>query len=150
MNDEATARADRALGALLGLAVGDALGMPTQLLSRDAVVAGYGPVLAGFTPAPADHPIAAGLPAGTVTDDTEQAVLLARLLVDGGGRVDPAELARRLVAWEDAMRARGSLDLLGPSTKRALADLLAGADPDDVGRYGDTNGAAMRVTPVGV
>ena len=32
-----------------------------------------------------------------------------------------------LLAWEDDMRARGSLDLLGPSTKRALAALLAGA-----------------------
>ena len=150
MTDRTTARADRALGALVGLAVGDALGMPTQLLSRDAVVAAHGPVLAGFAPAPADHPIAAGLPAGSVTDDTEQAVLLARLLVDAGGHVDPTELARRLIAWEDAMRARGSLDLLGPSTRRALADLLAGADPDEAGRTGDTNGAAMRVTPVGV
>lgn len=147
---ERTAHADRAYGALLGLAIGDALGMPTQLLPRDAVVARYGPVLEDFAPAPADHPIAAGMPAGSVTDDTEQALLLGRLLVDGAGRVDPAELARRLVAWEDAMRARGSLDLLGPSTKRAVADLLAGADPDQTGRTGDTNGAAMRIAPVGI
>lgn len=145
-----TERGDRALGALLGLAVGDALGMPTQMLPRDDVVARYGPVLAGFEPAPADHPLAAGLPAGTVTDDTEQAMLLGRLLIDGGGTVDPAELARRLLAWEETVRERGSLDLLGPSTRRALADLLAGADPADTGRFGDTNGAAMRIAPVGV
>lgn len=145
-----TDREDRAWGALLGLAIGDALGMPTQMLPRDVVVARYGAVLGGFEPAPPDHPIAAGLPAGTVTDDTEQAVLLGRLLVDGRGTVDPAELARRLLAWEESMRARGSLDLLGPSTRRALADLLAGADPEDAGRFGDTNGAAMRITPVGV
>lgn len=144
------ARADRALGALLGLAVGDALGMPTQLLPRAVVVERYGPVLEGFAAAPADHPVAAGLPAGTVTDDTEQAVLLGRALVDGGGSIDPTELARRLVTWEDGVRARGSLDLLGPSTRRALAALLSGADPDDAGRFGDTNGAAMRIAPVGV
>lgn len=148
--DGRAARADRALGALLGLAVGDALGMPTQALPRAVVVERYGPVLAGFAPALADHPLAAGLPAGTVTDDTEQAVLLGRALVDGGGTIDPVELARRLLAWEDAVRARGSLDLLGPSTRRALAALLAGADPDDAGRSGDTNGAAMRIAPVGV
>ena len=48
------------------------------------------------------------------------------------------------------MRARGSLDLLGPSTRRALADLVAGGDIEMTGRYGDTNGAAMRITPVGI
>jgi ADP-ribosylglycohydrolase len=142
--------ADRALGALLGLAVGDALGMPTQLLSRADVVARYGPVLAGFEPAPPGHPIAAGLPAGGGTDDTEQAVILGEELVAGRGEVDGPRFAARLTAWEEEMRARGSLDLLGPSTRRALAALLDGADIATTGWYGDTNGAAMRIAPVGV
>ena len=64
--------------------------------------------------------------------------------------MDPAELARRLLAWEESMRARGSLDLLGPSTRRALAELLAGADVGQAGRLGVTNGAAMRIAPVGI
>jgi ADP-ribosylglycohydrolase len=140
----------RAAGALYGLAVGDALGMPTQSLPRERIVARYGPLLHGFEAAPPDQPLAAGMRAGSVTDDTEQAVLLARLLIEGGGRADPAELARRLLAWEDSVRARGSLDLLGPSTKRAIAALLAGEDVSEAGRFGVTNGAAMRITPVGV
>lgn len=140
----------RAAGALYGLAVGDALGMPTQSLPREQIVASYGALIDGFEPAPPDHPLAAGMPAGSVTDDTEQALLLARLLVEGGGRVDPAELARRLLAWEQSVRERGSLDLLGPSTRRAIAELLAGADIDLAGRLGATNGAAMRIAPVGV
>ena len=146
----ATTVEKRALGALLGLAIGDALGMPTQLLSREQIVANYGPVLAGFEPAPPGHPIAAGMLAGQVTDDTEQAVILAQVLIAGHGVIDARELAGRLVAWEADMRARGSLDLLGPSTRRALADLLAGGDIETTGRYGDTNGAAMRITPVGI
>src|ERR1700728_3534392 len=105
----------RAEGALFGVAIGDALGMPTQSLPRDAIVARYGPLLGSFEPAPPDHPLAAGRPAGSVTDDTEQALLLAGLLLEGGGRADPAELARRLLAWEEAMRVRGSPDLLRPS-----------------------------------
>jgi len=48
------------------------------------------------------------------------------------------------------MKAKGSLDLLGPSTKRAINALLAGGDPEEVGRRGDTNGAAMRITPVAI
>lgn len=140
----------RATGALHGLALGDALGMPTQMLSRPQITARYGPFLTGFQPADPDHPLAAGMPAGAVTDDTEQALLLAQLLLDGKGRVDPSELARRLVAWEDDMRARGSLDLLGPSTKRAVELVLAGTPVDEVGRYGTTNGAAMRIAPVGI
>jgi ADP-ribosylglycohydrolase len=140
----------RALGALYGLAIGDALGMPTQSLPRAEIVARYGPVVEALQPGPAGHPLAAGLPAGTVTDDTEQAVLLAGLVVDGAGEVDPAELARHLLAWQDTMRARGSLDLLGPSTKRALSAVAAGAGLDEAGRSGTTNGAAMRITPVGI
>jgi ADP-ribosylglycohydrolase len=143
-------RQDRARGALYGLAIGDALGMPTQLLSRPQIVERWGPLLTGFEAAPDDHPIAAGMPAGAVTDDTEQAVLLGRLLVAGGGRVDPDELAAALLGWERAMADRGSLDLLGPSTKRALMAVLAGIPPTETGRYGDTNGAAMRITPVGI
>jgi ADP-ribosylglycohydrolase len=90
------------------------------------------------------------MPAGAVTDDTEQAVLLGRLLVRGGGAVDPRELASALVSWEHAMAERGSLDLLGPSTKRAVAAVLAGTPPEEAGASGDTNGAAMRIAPVGI
>ncbi|HEY6276417.1 MAG TPA: ADP-ribosylglycohydrolase family protein, partial [Streptosporangiaceae bacterium] len=140
----------RALSALYGLAIGDALGMPTESCSRPDIVARYGRLLGGFEPGPADHPLAGGLPAGTVTDDTGQAVVLAGLIVDGHGDIDPAEFAERLLAWEGSMRARGALGLLGPSTKRALSALAAGGRIEDVGRSGTTNGAAMRITPVGV
>jgi ADP-ribosylglycohydrolase len=139
-----------ARGALYGLAIGDALGMPTQLLTRAEVTGRWGPRLSGFEPAPPGHPIADGMPAGSVTDDTEQAVLLARLLISGHGEIDPREWASALVDWERDMAARGSLDLLGPSTKRAVSALLAGASPQEAGLGGTTNGAAMRVTPVGI
>jgi ADP-ribosylglycohydrolase len=140
----------RARGALYGLAIGDALGMPTQLLSRPEIVARWGPLLTGFEPAAAEHPIAAGHPAGAITDDTEQAVLLGRLLVAGQGTIHPGDLAAALVAWEADMAARGSLDLLGPSTRRALAAVQAGTPPEEAGATGDTNGAAMRIAPVGI
>ena len=124
--------------------------MPTQMLSQAEIVRRWGPLLPGFEPAPPGHPIAANLPAGSVTDDTEQAALLARLLVKGHGTVDPHILAPALTEWERDMAERGSLDLLGPSTKRAVAAILAGTPPDQAGAAGATNGAAMRIAPVGI
>jgi ADP-ribosylglycohydrolase len=149
----------RARGALYGLAIGDALGMPTQSLPRAEITARLGALVSGFAAGPPGHPLAAGLPAGSVTDDTEQAAMLGWLIIETSARpgadlgapdIDAAEFARRLVAWEQSVRARGSLDLLGPSTKQAVAALLAGAPPAAAGRRGTTNGAAMRVAPVGI
>ncbi len=150
MTDGSKVELSRAEGAFYGLAIGDALGMPTQLLSRSRIRATWGPALSGFERAPDDHPIAAGMEAGRVTDDTEQAVLLAEHLLVGSGHVDAEEWARALLAWEADMTARGSLDLLGPSTRRAAAAVAAGASVEESGRSGDTNGAAMRIAPVGI
>ncbi|MEU1345067.1 ADP-ribosylglycohydrolase family protein [Streptomyces sp. NPDC005827] len=144
-----TDRLDRALGAFYGLALGDALGMPTQVMSRQDVVRVYG-AITGFASARPDNPVSAGMPAGSVTDDTEQAVLVGRLLVEGGGRIDPLRLADELLGWEREMKAKGSFDLLGPSTKAALDAVARGVPPREAGRNGTTNGAAMRVTPVGI
>ena len=148
-------RFSRAYGALAGLALGDALGMPTQAMSPAQIRAVYGRIT-GLVDGDASQPYAPGMPAGSVTDDTEQALLVASLLVRGrgssSGRValDAGEFAHALLAWEDSMIARGSLDLLGPSTKAALERVRAGEDPLSVGGAGTTNGAAMRVTPIGI
>lgn len=139
----------RALGALTGLALGDALGMPTQSMSKDDIRSAYGQIT-GLRDAIADQPIAPAMAAGHVTDDTEQALLLADQLINGDGHVDPLSLAADLLRWEDSMRARGSHDLLGPSTKLALEQLRNGAKLGSTGTTGTTNGAAMRVTPVGI
>jgi ADP-ribosylglycohydrolase len=120
------------------------------MLSRAEIRARWGELLTGFEAAPPGHPIAAGMPAGTVTDDTEQAVLLGRLLVSGHGIIDPNEFASALVSWERDMAGRGSEDLLGPSTKRAVAAVLAGTPLEEAGSAGTTNGAAMRIAPVGI
>ena len=149
MPELVSGQGDRAVGALVGLAVGDALGMPTQCLSHETIRARYG-VLDDFHPGPDDNDISRGMPAGRVTDDTDQAVILGELLVEGGGSVDPNAFAERLLAWEDRMRAAGSRDLLGPSTSKALGLAADGVSPHRTGRWGDTNGAAMRIAPVGV
>lgn len=140
---------DHALGALRGVSLGDALGMPTQSMSATWIRQAYG-AIEGLRDAISDEPIAPNMPAGSVTDDTEQALLVAGLIAEGEGHIDPHQLASALLHWEDDMKARGSLDLLGPSTKLALEQIRQGADITTTGRTGTTNGAAMRVSPVGI
>ena len=140
---------DRAHGALMGMAIGDALGMPAQTLTVDQIQAHYGQITDFVAPFD-DHPVSHGLLAGQVTDDTEQTLLLARRLISGHGRIDEADLARDLLDWEADVKARGLRDLLGPSSKAALDAMLSGVSITQTGRNGTTNGAAMRIAPVGI
>lgn len=139
----------RAFGALAGVAVGDAMGMPTQTLSREEIARIYGQIR-GFNGAFSGHSVSSGLKAGTITDDTEQSLLLARHLIERGGRVDQEAWAEALLAWERDTHARGVNDLLGPSTKRAIEALQRGVPASETGRSGTTNGAAMRIVPVAI
>lgn len=137
------------MGALVGVAVGDALGMPSQTLTRREIMARYGRI-GGFVAPFAGHPVSHGLLAGQVTDDTEQTMLLAEQLIAGNGRFDPEAWALALLDWERGVKARGLRDLLGPSSRAALEALLAGVPASQTGLKGTTNGAAMRIVPVGI
>ena len=148
-------RLSRAYGALAGLALGDALGMPTQEMSPAQIRAVYGRIT-GLVDGDASQPYAPGMPAGSTTDDTYQALALASFLGRGEGSsaggvtLELGGFARELLNWEEWIKAQGSLDLLGPSTKAALERVRLGEDPLRVHGMGTTNGAAMRVAPVGI
>ncbi len=140
---------DRAKGALIGLALGDALGMPGQGMKRQEVRSHYG-WISDFVAPIEGHPISHGLEPAMVTDDTEQSLLLARQILASPDQFEERAWANALVAWEVEVKERGLLDLLGPSTKRALQRLQDGASPAEAGLGGRTNGAAMRICPVGI
>jgi ADP-ribosylglycohydrolase len=99
-------------------------------------------------PAPDEHEVHFGLPAGRVTDDTEQAIFLARQMI-ADGRATPEGSAKAIVAWYDFVGG-DTVAFVGPSTRRAVAKLRAGTDVREAGVGGDTNGAAMRVSVVGL
>jgi ADP-ribosylglycohydrolase/sugar/nucleoside kinase (ribokinase family) len=130
---------ERVRGALLGLACGDAFGMPNSFLRA--------PVLRhAMEPGPANSAYHAGYSAGRITDDTEQALALTDALEDG---FSPQAVAARLNAWFVAVGGAESL-AVGPSTRRAMLAYQAGEDVMRIGASGVTNGAAMRVAPIGV
>ncbi len=130
---------DRVLGALAGTACGDAFGMPNSFLQAPEW-------RTTMEPGPANSPYHAGYPAGRITDDTEQALALTQALEDGFSRTTVAE---RLNEWFLSVGGSNSL-AVGPSTKRALEAYARGDSVDVIGKTGVTNGAAMRIAPIGV
>jgi ADP-ribosylglycohydrolase len=135
------------LGGLYGQALGDAWGM-AAMLRPEQTWALYGGWPDRLFPAPADHPVHAGFAAGQVTDDTQQAMALARTVI-ADGRITVEGAAKALVAWYDEIDGDNS-PYVGPSTRRAVQALKAGANPHQTGLRGDTNGGAMRIAPIGL
>ncbi|HEY7399957.1 MAG TPA: ADP-ribosylglycohydrolase family protein [Actinomycetota bacterium] len=79
---------DRAIGSVLGLAVGDALGAPFEAMRRDKIP----------TPLPAFELPWMGLPPGTTTDDTAMGLNLVRSLVETQS-LEVDDVLRRHLEW---------------------------------------------------
>jgi ADP-ribosyl-[dinitrogen reductase] hydrolase len=138
---------DHARGVLLGLACGDALGRPVEFDSAAAIEAEHGRL---------DEMVGHGTwnqPAGTITDDTEQALCIARSVAKQG-EFDPADIADRFVAWYDT----GPFDI-GGMTARSLRALKRGATWGEAGQqvWEDSpegsnagNGSVMRCPPLAI
>lgn len=136
----------KAHGMLAGVAVGDALGMPTEFLTRETIAEWYGTV-DGLVRADARHPHHR-LPAGSVTDDTDHTVLLARLLLEDG-EVTAKAWASKLLEWGSTPRVQENR-FVGPSTLKTLKALEAGTPLEEVPRGGTSSGAAMRVAALAI
>lgn len=127
----------RAVGAYLGLAVGDALGATVEFMTAGEVKAAYG----------VHDSIRGGgwlrLPPGQVTDDTTMALALGGAILRLG-RVDAGAAA---AAFSDWMKAK-PVDIGGTVRRGLLRYRRTGeplAPPDD---QAAGNGACMRVLPV--
>ncbi len=138
---------DKIKGCLLGVAAGDALGMPSSMMSPEEIKERFGNIKT-FLPAPEDHLIHKGLIAGQVTDDTQQTLALADSIIETGG-VDALNIAQHLILWGEEMGIFNT-HIAGPSTLRALNMIRNGKSLEESGSVGDTNGACMRIASVGI
>ena len=138
---------EKILGGLYGQALGDAFAMPA-LRTPEETWRHFGGYITEFLPGPEEHPAHRGLPAARVTDDTEQAFAIAEAII-AEGAVTTAGTAAAITAWYDAIDGDHS-PVVGPSTRRAVQAIKRGEDLNTTGRFGDTNGAAMRIAPVGL
>lgn len=129
-------------GALLGLAIGDALGVPVEFQSRD--------LLTRFPVTGMREFGTHGQPAGTWSDDSSLTFCLAETLVKG---YDLQDLANRFVNWRNYgyWTAHGRVFDVGNTTDTAIYKLSQGVPPttagdDDEGCNG--NGSLMRILPL--
>ena len=131
---------DKIIGALLGTAVGDALGMPIEGLSHQNVRTYYKGIKAYR-----DDDQRGDLDAGQWTDDTQFTFALARVLTAAEG---PGAWPKR--AAEAYVALRTDARRWGPTTTAAVDRLADGASWDEAGvATRATNGAAMRAAPLG-
>jgi ADP-ribosyl-[dinitrogen reductase] hydrolase len=136
---------DRFTAALLGLAIGDALGRPTEGNRQNEIRARPRDELFAFR-GYRDGRLGRQLPPGSWSDDTQQALLLADTLVAHHG-FDGRDYADRLYALWRSGEARG----YGRVYQKAMERRDAGRPWDGVAVDDDTmNGAAMRIVPVGL
>lgn len=133
----------RARGAMIGLAVGDAVGTTLEFKPRDT----YEPLtdMVGGGPF---H-----LPAGTWTDDTSMALALAESLVAHNG-LNTDDLMNRFVAWwrQGKYSPTGECFDIGMATRNALARFERSGDPlaGSTDPYSAGNGSLMRLAPIAI
>lgn len=140
---------ERFRGCMVGLAVGDALGAPTEFLSLAEIRQRYGPE--GVTDLePCHH-----LPPGSYTDDTQMSIAVALGLLDAAESLTNTEavvesVCRRFVWWLEEVvpakaRAPGNTCLKGC---HALSMGVPWRESGD--RWSKGCGAAMRSAPIGL
>jgi ADP-ribosyl-[dinitrogen reductase] hydrolase len=134
--------------ALLGLAVGDALGVPVEFIGRAARQADLVTGLRGY----GTH----RQPPGTWSDDSSLTFCLAETLARAGELTGPPDLAdfgRRAVNWLDNgyWTATGETFDVGNATRTAIQRLKQGVSPAQAGprtEQDNGNGALMRILPL--
>lgn len=134
-----TPAVDRFVGALLGGAMGDALGRPNEGSRSASFDDGHPRRVTdyrkwrGWTSGPI----------GTITDDTQMTMCVAECLL-ANGHLDPEDLARRFVDWLPLGRGKGA------ATVQAVLRLRSGVPWNQAGEESAGNGAAMRSAPIGL
>ena len=128
---------DRALGAYVGLAVGDALGATTEFMTPREIEVTHG----------VHDQISGGgwlkLKPGQVTDDTEMSLALGQSIIERGG-VESQAVAEAFSNW---MR-RKPVDI-GNTVRRGIIHYRStGQSCVEVNDYDAGNGACMRTLPI--
>lgn len=139
---------DRAYGALVSGAIGDAMGMPASFLTREQIKNTYGYIKDFLKPDDDVQKYHGSLEAGDITDDTMESIIVSKVLIEHNGFSEEA-FNNEMKKWAIEQKMLEST-VIGPSTRRYLTALIEGRDPKETSGKGNTNGSAMRAAPIGV
>lgn len=147
--EKVPASAERIAGGIVGLLIGDALGVPYEFHPPAALPPAD---LIEFTPPAGFHRSHGRVPPGTWSDDGAQALALLASLLESG-QLDLNDFGRRLIAWyhQGYLAVDGIVFDVGIQTRRALEALSAGREAAVAGPGGERdngNGSLMRVLPL--
>jgi len=132
---------DRAIGAFVGLAVGDAVGGPMEFVDRDSCPPITDMIGGGYF----------GLEPGEWTDDTSMALCLADSLLARGGVVDPQHLLASFWRWRALgdNSVKGNCFGIGNATSLAIDRFeRTGSLVNNTAEHMQANGSIMRLAPV--
>ncbi len=139
---------DKIAGALYGMALGDAMGMPAELWGRDRARKFFGGKITELIDGPDENDVAFNYDKGQFTDDTGQALVLLDSISTTDYKPDAQDIAKRMLEWADKENAFEN-NILGPTSKLALADFRDGKDASAITNKALSNGSAMRIAPIG-
>ncbi len=144
-----SSRQDRIEGGLIGLLVGDALGVPYEFHPPHAIPSED---QIEFQPPPGFRRAHVGTPPGTWSDDGAQALCLLDSLLECG-RFDPDDFGQRLLRWYDDgyLAVDDRVFDIGNTTRQSLRELSRGVPAIDAGlddENANGNGSLMRVLPL--
>jgi len=139
---------ERAYGALIGGAIGDAMGMPASFFTRDKIKNVYGYITDFVKPEANAQQYHGNLNAGEITDDTMESMIISDILIKNN-RFEREAFIREMRDWALDYKMLEST-VIGPSTRRFLETIIENRDPAEASKLSTTNGSAMRVAPVGV
>lgn len=134
-------------GALYGMALGDAMGMPAELWGRNRVKQFFG-TIDQFLDGPSENDVAFNYKKGQFTDDTGQALVLLDSIAATDYRPDTKDIAGRMLEWAERENAFEN-NILGPTSKVALANFRDGIVDVKITDKALSNGSAMRIAPIG-
>ena len=139
---------DKIAGALYGMALGDAMGMPAELWGRERARKFFGGKLTEFIDGPKENDVAFNYNKAQFTDDTGQAMVLLDSLKETDYRPDASDIAKRMLEWAEKENAFEN-NILGPTSKVALANFRDGVDASAITNKALSNGSSMRIAPIG-